>query len=157
MRFPRQLIKAQCEAAGALTGTRRRRGTCAARSGHSHRGHYLWCRCIRRDIWAASLSVRPPAPGWPRPPTPGASILLSILPARCCPGVPFLLSRPRLITPACTCNFHTHTKPSRSESKGFKEENLFDVFVLLMRSWSSGGDGARSDAAGLVPMLLASQ
>lgn len=74
----------------SLTATRRRRGRCAARSGRSRTGRYLWCRCTLRDTWAAGpCALQPAQPGSQQPHTAGASLPI-LLPAL---WIPFLLSR----------------------------------------------------------------
>lgn len=117
----------QYSAAAPLTVTRRRRGNCGAQIGHSHTGHYLWCKYIQWGIWAASLSVRLLKPSWQRRPKPGASILS--IPSLLCPGVPFLVSRPRSISPPHA----TSRQNPWGLIEGFKRQFcLFSEFVLYI-------------------------
>lgn len=81
------------QAGVALTETARRKGRRAARSGHPRTGHYPWCKCIQRGIWAASPSVRQSAPNWQRRPKPAASSL----------SIPAVPTRPASNLRAKTC------------------------------------------------------
>lgn len=155
-----------CSGAGPLTVKRRRMGKCEARIGHSHTGHYLWCRYIQRGIWAASLSVRLRTASWQRRPKPGASIpsTLSIL-SLLCPGIPFLLSRSSTtITPAHATSRQNAPRFVTSDLTSnikcflifffffFVIYIFFSVLFVLMIEAGVVARGCR-----LVSMLLASQ
>lgn len=99
-------------------------GKCEARIGRSRTGHYLWCRCIHRGIWAASLSVRLLEASLQRRAKPGASTLSILSPS--CPGIPFLLSRSRVLS---LLHMQLLAKSSANCNAGFNRQ--YQVFLIF--------------------------